>query len=109
RVLEKLQCRNQLWRRRRSGDGERMPGFREFSVPRLQDQRQMSVARRGEAEGALQCDLPGSAVQKIGASHDMRDALLCIIHDDGKLIGQGSVASPYDRITERAQIKLARA
>src|SRR6185369_13660283 len=43
-------------------------------------------------------DLPGRAVEEVGAAHHVGDALQGIINDHGELIGEGSVAAPDDDV-----------
>lgn len=80
-------------------DSERTPGFREFfAAVGLQDEGEVRVARGGKLEGFLQLHLPGSALQKIGATHYIGDTLRRVVHDHGKLIRKCTIASANDRI-----------
>ena len=53
----------------------------------------MSIARRGKIEKALQINLPGGGVEQVAAAHDLRDPLIGIVHDDGQLIGKPAVSA----------------
>jgi len=63
----------------------------------------MRVARGGQAQCLLQCDLPRRAVEEIGAAHNVRDALQRIIDDNGELVGKGAIATADDDIAALAQ------
>ena len=54
---------------------------------------QVSIVRRGKIEKALQINLPGSGVEQVAATHDVRDPLIGIIHDDSQLIGKPAVSA----------------
>jgi hypothetical protein len=65
---------------------------------RLGHQGDVRVAWRGQIQRALQGDLPGRAVEQVGAAHHVRDALQGIINDHRELIGEAPVAAPDDYV-----------
>ena len=64
----------------------------------LHDERQVRKTRRRQRQRLLQVDLPGRALQQVGAPHDVTNTLRSVIDYDGKLVRKGTVASPNDGI-----------
>ncbi len=53
----------------------------------------MQVARGGQAQRALQQDLPRSVVCQVLAAHDVCDALGAVVHHDRELVGPQAVCA----------------
>jgi len=60
--------------------------------------RQVRIARSRQLQGALQGQLPGRAVEKVGAAHHMGHALQRIVHYHRELVSKRAVAAPDDDI-----------
>ncbi len=81
--------------------------FRELGAVSGSHQRRVQVARRRQAEQALQQDLPGRAVGEVFAANDVGDVLLGVVDDDGELIGEDAVGALEDEVADRAGDVLA--
>src|SRR5580698_5900631 len=78
-VTQQPESRGELVAGERGVQGEGTPGFSEFSQGFLHDERQVTIMWRGQFEGLLQLDLPGGALQQVGASNDMAHTLRSIV------------------------------
>ena len=103
-MTQQPESRGELVAGERGVQGEGTPGFSEFSQGFLHDERQVTIMWRGQFEGLLQLDLPGGALQQVGASNDMAHTLGRIVDDDGKLVGKDPVPTADHRISQRTQL-----
>jgi hypothetical protein len=85
--------------------GERTPGFTEFSVLILHDERQVPITRRRQRQSLLQVDLPGRALQQVGTAHDVANTLRGVIDYDGKLVGKRTITAPDNGIPKCSQLE----
>src|SRR5262245_13334085 len=67
----------------------------------------MSVGRGDYVQCALQTNLPGGAAEEIGTTNDVGDALVCVVDDDGELVGKNSVPAADHDIAHRPDRQLA--
>jgi hypothetical protein len=67
----------------------------------------VQVLGRGDAERALQENLPGRRRQEVGAAHDRRHALQRIVDDDRELVGEPAVGAAHDEVADLARDVLA--
>src|ERR1700746_2893866 len=67
----------------------------------------MRVTRCWHPERMLQRDLPGGAVEEIGAAHHVRYTLQRIIDDHRELVGEGAIAAANYDIPAFAQLVVA--
>ena len=88
-------------------DGERAPRLGELAEFGLHNNGQVSIIRHFQAQRALQLDLPGRALQQVGAPHNIADTLRGVIHNNSELVCERPVAPPDHRIAEGAQVELA--
>ena len=58
----------------------------------------MPVTRRAIAQRTLEENLARSAREEIGSTHDFRDALLLVVHDDGQVVSGGPVTALHDEV-----------
>jgi hypothetical protein len=58
----------------------------------------MCVLGVSESQGALKKQLAGRTGQQIGAANDVTNTLVCVVHDDGQLIGEEPVAAFDDEV-----------
>ena len=72
----------------------------------VDDQRQMQVARRRQAQRALQQDLAGGGVEQVRPAHDIGDPLFRIVHDHRQLVGPVAIRSAQDHIADVAVDRL---
>ncbi len=70
-----------------------------FAICR-QHQRRVQVLRRGQTKGALQQDLPRCIASQVFAPHHMGDALRCVIHHYGQLVGPQAVGTLQHEVTD---------
>lgn len=99
-LFQKEQCLSQYFYRCRDGQRAGMRLFREFAAVGMQGQWKVTVCHGRQAEFLLQYDLPRRVVEQVGAAHDMRDALCGVIHDNGELVGEKSVAAAQDEVAD---------
>ena len=66
----------------------------------VQHQRQVQVARGGQAQRALQQDLARSGVEQVGAADDVGDALVGVIHHHRQLVGPVAVGATQDEVAD---------
>ncbi len=66
----------------------------------VDDDADVHVARCGDAERALQGDLPRRVVEQVGAAHDVADALRGVVDHDRQLIGPQAVGAPHDEVAD---------
>ena len=85
---------------------ERTPEFSEFSPGFLHDEGEVTIMRRGQFQGVLQLDLPGRALQQVGAPYDVANTSGRIVHDNGELVGNDPVPAADDRVTQYTHIEL---
>ena len=78
--------------------GERTPGFSEFSRGFLHDEGQVTIMWRGQFQGSLEHDLPGGALQQVGAPDDLANTLRRVVDDDGELVGKDPIPTADDGI-----------
>src|SRR5262245_3622463 len=69
----------------------------------------MPVARLRERQRALQIDLPWRAREQVGAAHDSRDILECIVDHDRELVASQSIATFDDDVATGAEVEALRA
>ena len=74
--------------------------FAQFAPSTVIHNRNVCVAQRGEAERALQSNLPRRRPQKIGATNHVRNALIGVIDYNGELIGAVSVETENHEIAD---------
>ena len=84
---------------------ERTPGFTEFSVLILHDERQVPITRRRQRQSLLQVDLPGRALQQVSTAHDVANTLGGVIDYDGKLVGECTITAPDNGIPKCSQLE----
>ena len=58
----------------------------------------MPVARRAKAQRPLEENLARRAGEKIGSTHDFRDALPLVVHDNGQMVSSGPVTALHDEV-----------
>ena len=73
--------------------------FDSFS-PFAQHQRRVQVARRRQAELALQQDLPRRVAGQVFAADDVADALRRIVDDDRQLVGEDAVGAAQHEVAD---------
>ena len=61
---------------------------------------------RGQFQGMLQLDLPGRALQQVGAPHDIANTLRRVVDHDRKLVGKDPVPTADHRIAEGSELVL---
>ncbi|HXZ61018.1 MAG TPA: hypothetical protein VEG26_12635 [Steroidobacteraceae bacterium] len=79
----------------------------ELAPLRLDDQREVGVARGREAKGALQSDLPGRVVEEVRAPDDVGHALPRVIDHHGELVGERPVAASHYDVSTLSQTEPA--
>ena len=67
-----------------------------------------AIARRGQAERALQQDLARRGIEQVGAAHDVGDALRGIVDHHGQLVGPETVGAREHEIADRRARRPAR-
>ena len=67
-----------------------------------QHQRRVQVARRRQAERALQQDLARRVVGQVLAAHDVGDALRGVVDHHRQLVGPQAVGAPQHEVADRA-------
>ena len=60
----------------------------------------MFVPGLGHVQASLQMKLSRCGIHQVKSAHDICDALVKVIHDDGKLVRNQSVLAPDDEITD---------
>ena len=91
------------WTRASSRDssGSAPSRFPSFFAVRPEDEGEVRVRRRREAERALERDLPGRGREEVRAPDDPGDALLRVVDDDGELVGERAVGPLHDEVADR--------
>jgi hypothetical protein len=84
---------------------ERTPGFTELSLLILHDERQVPITRRRQRQSLLKVDLPGRALQQVGAANDIADILRGVIDYDGKLVGKRAITALDNGIPKCSQLE----
>src|SRR5262245_33421812 len=74
--------------------------FRELASVGFSQHWQMHVGRAWQLQCLLEEYLTRRVAQQIRATHDFGDLLLGVVDDDCKLIGEESVATPDDEVTQ---------
>ena len=90
------------------GSGGRTPRFDglcagslgELYPSSIDDDGQVKILRRNQAQGLLHMDMQPGRVEQIDSSHDMCDALLRIVQNDGQMIGRQAVSPEYYLISD---------
>ena len=72
--------------------------LRELSAALLEQQEVMAVARRRDAERALQHDVDRGRAREVAAAHDPGDSRGGVVHHHGQVVGDGPVASAQHRV-----------
>ena len=67
-----------------------------------EDEREVRVRGRRQAERPLERDLPRRRRQEVASADDLRDALRRVVDDDGELVGERAVGAPHDEVAHRA-------
>lgn len=68
----------------------------------VKGQSNVQILRRGVSEFSLKKNLAGRVVKEVFAAHDVRDALLGVVNNHGKLIGPQTVGSLDHEVTDVA-------
>ena len=61
-------------------------------------QGRVQVAGGWHAQGALQQDLARRVVGQVFAAHHVRDALVCIVHHHGQLVGPQAIGAAQHKV-----------
>lgn len=73
-------------------------GFRELASVRLDQNGQMSMAGRTQAERAGEGELPGSGIEQVCAANDVRDALPRVVDYHRELVRKEAIPASHDHI-----------
>jgi hypothetical protein len=74
--------------------------FRKLASIGFGQEGQMHVGGARQLQGLLEQNLPWRIAQQVRTAHDFSDPLLGIVDDDCELIGEQSVATPDDEVTQ---------
>ena len=94
-LAEKAEGRKQGVGGRVGVDGTGEGLLRQLFAGGIGGHRQMGVARRGQAEQALQVNLASGGVEQVGAAHDVGDAGVGIVDHHRELISEQAVGTQH--------------